>query len=329
MQLLVTGANGFIGRHLCKRLIEQGYQVRALVRDLDKPTGLDERVTRVLGDVTDPASLDGVEQGIEGVLHLAALGHVSAISQEAFRNFVRVNVKGTRNLLNRFTDKGISRFVHVSSTAAMGLIRKPIVNEDDPPEPATPYQHSKFESEETALAYHYTHGLPVCVTRPCMVYGVGGEGEFLKQARLIKKGIFPRVGLGRNLTPLVHVADVVSGLIGALERGAPGETYLLCGADSIALNEMRAHVLRALGISWRPYVYAPRWAMRLAATAVERLAQRAGTTPVVTRRNIENTIFDRRFSIAKARRQLAYDPEVTPEEGIAETIAWFKETGRI
>ena len=329
MQLLVTGATGFIGQHLCRRLLDQGHYIRVLVRDPERLGALETRVTPFIGDITDPASLEGVEHNVDAVLHLAALGHVSAISDEAFRNFLRINVEGTRNLLDRFVGTGISRFVHVSSTAAMGLIRKPMVNEDDPPEPATPYQRSKFESERAALSYRREHGVPVCVMRPCMVYGIGGEGEFLKQVRLMKRGVFPKVGLGQNLTPLVHVRDVVSGLIAALERGVPRETYLICGADSVPLDEMRRLILRALGIRWRPYPFVPAGAMQLAASAMEAVAQKTGRTPMVTRRNIENTVYDRRFDISKARRQIGYAPQVTPAEGIAETVGWFVHTGRV
>lgn len=329
MQILVTGGGGFIGQHLCRALLDGGHFLRVLTRDAGRLGLLADRVAVFEGDITEPGSLEGVEDNVDAVVHLAALGHVSAISDEAFRAFVRVNVEGTRNLLQRFVGTGIRRFVHVSSTAAMGLIRRPLVSEADAPEPATPYQRSKLDSERAALAFHAEHGLPVCVVRPCMVYGIGGEGEFLKHVRLMKRGIFPRVGFGKNLTPLVHVRDVVQGLLGALERGRSGETYLLCGEDSVELAEMRRLVLRALGVRWRPYPYVPAWAMRLAASAVEAAAARTGTTPVVTRRNIENTIYDRRFDISKARRELGYAPQVSPAEGIAETVDWFVRTGRL
>lgn len=329
MQLLVTGATGFIGQHLCRRLLDDGHFIRALVRAPARLGALEGRVTPFVGDITDPDSLAGVEESVEAVVHLAALGHVSAISAEAFDAFTRVNVEGTGHLLRRFHGHPISRFVHVSSTAAMGLVRGQLVSESFPVQPRSPYQRSKRASELEALSHWSAHGVPVCVTRPCMVYGVGGEGEFLKQARLIKKGVFPRVGLGRNLTPLVHVADVAQGLMKAVERGHPGETYLLCGAESVALAHMRRLILAALGGPARPFPYVPAWAMRLGASAVEAWATRTGGTPIVTRQNIENTVFDRSFCISKARHELGYAPSVTPAQGIEETVRWFVQTGRL
>lgn len=329
MQLLVTGATGFIGQHVCRRLLDAGHFIRALVRDASGLGALGHRVTPFIGDLTAPASLEGVEESVDAVIHLAALGHVSAISEAAFARFRQVNVEGTHNLLRRFHGREISRLVHVSSTAAMGLVKAPIVSEAHQPQPATPYQRSKRESELAALSHATDHGLPVCVVRPCMVYGVGGEGELLKQARLIKRGAFPRVGLGENLTPLVHVHDVARGLIGALERGRPGATYLMCGADSMPLAELRAIIIEAMGRGPRLFPYVPGWAMRLGAQVVEQVAARTGQTPIVTRRNIENTLYDRRFDIGLARRELGYDPQVSPREGVTETVRWWMQTGRL
>lgn len=329
MQILVTGATGFIGQTLCRRLLDAGHFIRALVRDPSRLGLLEHRVAPFVGDVTQPETLEGVEENVDVVVHLAALGHVSAISEEAFENFRRVNVEGTANLLRRFHGTQISKFIHVSSTAAMGLIKAPLVSEDHPPQPATPYQKSKHQSEIEALSHWSDAEVPVCVIRPCMVYGIGGEGEFLKQTRLIKKGVFPRVGLGKNLTPLVHVADVVQGIEKALTKGVPGSTYLICGEDSLDLAHMRRLILKALNVGPRPFVYVPGWAMRLAATGVEQWAVRTGGTPIVTRRNIENTIYDRRFDISRAHRDLGYSPAVSPEMGIPETVKWFIQTGRV
>jgi nucleoside-diphosphate-sugar epimerase len=329
MTILVTGANGFIGQYLCRALLERGDRVRALVRQGHKLGELASQVEVFEGDITQPETLQGVEEEIEAVIHLAACGHISAVTDEALATFVRVNVDGTRHVLERFVNREISRFVHVSSTAAVGLVREPLVNESHTPNPVSPYQKSKYESEVTALSFWRNFQVPVCVTRPCMAYGVGGEGEFHKHVKLMKKGLFPKVGFGANLTPLVHVHDVVAGLIGAMTCGQVGETYFLCGANSIPLDECRRLILQALNIRWRPYPYVPSWLMREASSALEYVAKRMGVTPIVTRGNIENTIFNRRFNIAKAGRDFGYDPKVEPAEGISETVRWFVSTGRI
>ena len=174
---LVTGAQGFVGRHLVQALSEAGERVRVLVRG-DKPlqslAGL-EGVQVHRGDITDPASLTGVGQGVSRVYHLAAAGHVSAVSAAAHAEFMRVNVEGTKNLLNACARQGVERFIHFSSTAAMGLIKKSLVDERDTPRPVTPYQKSKLASEAMALG---SRAIPRCAQRrgPA-VYDLWGGGQ--------------------------------------------------------------------------------------------------------------------------------------------------------
>ncbi len=120
-----------------------------------------------MGDITAPETLAGVADGCDVVFHLAAEGHVSAQSEEAFRRFVAVNVDGTAALIRAAArPAACERFVHFSSTAAMGLIEKPLVDEDDEPQPVTPYQKSKRQSELTALETGRETGVPVVVRAP-------------------------------------------------------------------------------------------------------------------------------------------------------------------
>lgn len=324
MKALVTGGTGFVGRRLVAALAGRGDAVRCLVRPTSNRSGLAELpgVEFVEGDLTRAESLAGVAEGVDVVFHLAAEGHVSAVSEEAYGRFVAVNVEGTRNLLRACAGAGVKRFVHFSSTAAMGLIKKEVVDESDEPQPRTPYQRSKRESERAALAAGEETGVPVVVLRPCMIYGVGGRGEFHKFFRLMRRGLFPRVGLGQNLTPLVHVGDVVQAALAAGERGRPGETYLVASARSFPLAEIRRHILDACGVK-RIYWYVPAPLMYAGAWLAERAARLTGKAPVVTVGNIANTVWDRVFRIAKAREELGYEPQVGLAEGIRETVEWF------
>ena len=324
--ILVTGATGFVGGRLVRALAQRGASCRCLVRSTSRRDVLGDvaGIEFVEGDLTDAPTLKGVARGVDAVFHLAAEGHVSATSEEAFRRFVAVNVDGTRNLLNECVGTPIRRFVHFSSTAAMGLIRKPLVDETDTPAPRTPYQKSKLESERVALSFWSEHKTPVVVLRPCMIYGAGTTaGEFVKMCRLMRKGMFPRVGFGRNLTPIVHVRDVVSAALGAAERGTPGEVYLITSAQSYELAQLRQYVIEASGIR-RPFLYVPAWAMYAAAWGAQTLAGLRGPPPVVTVRNIASTVWDREFSIEKARRELGYEPQVDIREGIHEMIRWLQ-----
>ena len=329
MKVLVTGATGFVGRYLVAELARRGDAVRCLVRPTSRREGLAELpgVEFFAGDVTDAASLAGLGEGVELAYHLCAEGHVSAVSEEAFRRFTKVNVEGTRNVLDACASAGVPRVLHFSSTAAMGLIKKPRVDETDRPEPRTPYQKSKLASEEAALAFWREQGMAVSVLRPCMIYGVGGKGEFHRICRLVRRGLFPRVGLGKNLTPLVHVTDVVQAALKAGEHAGPGEVYLVASARSFPLAELRSIILEVYGVK-RPYWYVPAWAMYAGAWCAELFARAFKRTPVVTVRNIASTVWDRRISIDKARRELGYEPTADIREGVRRTVEWFEAEAR-
>ena len=304
MKVLITGGTGFVGRYLTGKLTSRGVYCRLLIRsgrNAEWLAGMDNIELR-RGDITRPDTLAGIAEGIDYVYHLAAEGHVSAISDEASKKFTGINVEGTKNLIAECGRHKIAKFVHFSSTAAMGLIKKEIVDETDPPQPVTPYQKSKLKSETAALSLGKELGVPVVIVRPCMIYGVNGKGEFYKMSKLMRKGLFPKVGSGRNLTPMVHVNDVVQGAVKAAEKGIPGKVYLLCSERSIELTELRNMVMDAWGTK-AIYPYVPVWFMYSLAYCFELLARLKGTAPAVTRRNIASTVWDREFSIEKAKRE--------------------------
>lgn len=325
MKILVTGGTGFVGRSLLKELASHGSSCRILIRPTSDTLTLNGIADIELwkGDLTQPQTLVGIAEGIDYVLHLAAEGHVSAISEDAFSRFKKVNVDGTRNLLVACKGHKVKKFVHFSSTAAMGLIKKRWVDETDAPRPVTPYQKSKLESEQIAFQLGKDLSIPTVVVRPCMIYGVGGKGEFYKISQLMRKGMFPRVGRGKNLTPLIHVKDVVQGAIKAMKYGNPGEVYLLASDRSIDLNEMRSFIMEAWGTK-AIYPYVPVWFMFFIAWYFELIARLSGKAPIATRQNVDSTVWDRQFSIEKARRELGYSQNINFHEGIFETINWYK-----
>lgn len=331
MKVLVTGATGFVGGHMVPALIEKGYDVECLVRSEDKAKQLKSKfkVETVIGDVTKPETLKGISDGIDYVVHLAAMGHVSAVTEEAFKQFTGINEGGTRNLIDEFRcSKSLKKFVHFSSTAAMGPIGLPILNEESVPNPVTPYQKSKQRSEQIIFDSFHEFGFPGVVVRPCMIYGVGGYGEFYKFCKLMKKGVFPKVGLGKNLTPLVHVDDVVSGAILAMEKGRDGQAYILASDSSIEMDELRRLIMKTIG-KWAPYIYVPAPIALCGAKSVEVISTWLGKEPIVTYRNIKSTVVDRTFDITKAKQELGFNPRILFENGISTTIGWFKEQNKL
>lgn len=331
MDVLLTGATGFIGKHLIPRLISSGYRITCLIRNEEKGTELVEKyhVKMMIGDITEPETLKGLQNSTDYVIHLAAMGHVSAISKESYRQFVNTNEGGTKNLIAQFNNSTrLKKFIHFSSTAAMGPIGEPILNENSIPNPITPYQKSKYRSEQIVKKAYEEDRVPTMIIRPCMVYGPGGYGEFYKFCRLMKRGIFPKVGLGQNLTPMVFVEDVVSATMLALAHGTVGEEYIIASDQSIPMDELHRLVMKSLNVR-APYVFVPSGIALIGAKLIEWGCAVIGKEPPVSYRNIKSTITDRTFDISKAREELGYMPHHTFNNGIKETVEWYKSKNKL
>lgn len=325
MNILLTGATGFIGRHLVENLVNEGHFCRCLVRQV---VGLESvfyrtNVSLFVGDITDPNSLKDIGKDIDVAYHLAGAGHVSSVSSKGYEESFNINVNGTRNLMRSCGLNSVRRVIHFSSTAAMGLIRRPKIDETIKCRPRTPYQRSKYASEMAALQESRKCGIEVIILRPCMVYGPGGKGEFLKFCRLVNLGIFPRIGLGKNLTPIVHVNDVVQASVKALQKGKSGEVYIIASHESPPLQDIHRYICAGLDIR-RPYFYIPVWLAYLTAFFLERVCLITGNEPLVSRMNITSTITGRTFDIQKAMKDLSYCPEMALETSIAHTARYFK-----
>lgn len=332
MRVLLTGATGFIGGHLIPKLLEKGYEIIFLSRDKKKAQTLKESfpsISDIIGDTTQIDSLQNLPLDVDYIIHLAAMGHVSAISQKAFDQFISINEGGTKNLIEYYRNSNtLKKFVHFSSTAAMGPAQTPLLNEKSTPNPVTPYQKSKLRSEIIVQNAVKKYSFPAVIVRPCMVYGVGGYGEFYKFCRLMRKGIFPKVGLGQNLTPLVYVDDVADGALLAMENGNTGEVYLIASQTSIPMDTMRKIIVKNIGCKV-PYIYVPSFLALAGAFSVEKIFGAIGREPIVTYSNIKSTITDRTFDISKASSRLGYVPQMSFEKGIRKTIEWYRENNKI
>ena len=174
MKVLVTGASGFMGQRLTEKLISLNYTVRILVREKERmPVALREKCEVVLGDITIPETVFGCCQDIDIVFNLAALMGHDLPSQDAFVRFRKVNVEGLMNIVYEAERCNVKRFIHVSSTAAMGLLKENLVDEATPCKPYTPYQVTKYEGEQFLLDEFRKKKFPVIILGPSMIYGPG------------------------------------------------------------------------------------------------------------------------------------------------------------
>ena len=326
MRYLVTGATGFIGPYLIRKLFSLGHTFRCLVRSESNTKVLEDLGAEIIkGDITKPETLVGVADGTDCVLHMATLGHMSNfIATESM--FDKINVKGTVNLMKEASRAGVSRIVCCSSVAAMGICSEVPATEESQCRPHHPYGRSKLRAEKEVLRMVSENSLPATIIRYSMVYGPGDRRDIFKLTRMAKKGLFPRVGNRPKLTPLIHVEDAVRGLLLAAEKGEPGQIYLITNQQSEPFDKIRKTIQDALGVS-RPSLYVPEWAALTMASFSEKVFSFFGKAPPLTKKNIESTLADRVFSIEKAKRELGFDPQIEPEAGLRDTVLWYKENG--
>lgn len=284
MKAYVSGATGFVGSHVARELRERGADVR------------DERV-----DLLDAAGLERVVRGCEAVVHVAALYSFDA----PLPDFERVNVEGTRTLLDVAARTGVRRFVHCSTAGTCGPVPgRPATEEDAPPawELDVPYKRTKLAAERLALEAN------AVVVNPTAPVGEGDRRP-TPTGRMIEKvatGRMPGVVATTGLN-LVDVRDVARGHALALESGEPGERYLLGGVD-MALEDVFAAVARLAGRA-RPRLRVP-----------YPVAEVAGTLGIVNRDEVRLARLPMYFSSAKARSRLGYAPGPV-EPALARAVA--------
>jgi len=321
MRLLITGANGFLGSALARRLASDGHQVRGLVRAGSDASPLDGAgVERVTGDVTDEASVERALEGTEVVFHLAGLRRAPERSA-----FFRVNAEGTRTVCDAMLRVGARRMVLAGSLAAVGPSTpdRPRV-ETDPFAPEEWYGESKAEAERIALG---TAGLEVTVARPPRILGPG-DRENLVFFRLVKRGVRLEIGGGPRPLSVVDVDDVVELLV-QLATGpeAVGETFFVPGPDQTTLEEIQSLGAEVLGVRTRVLRLSPRRLRALAAMA-DGFSRLTGRHLPLNRKLARQLLAPAwTCSGEKARELLGWVPRIDARTSIARSAAWYQARG--
>lgn len=320
MLALVTGASGFIGRHLVRALLARGWQVRAYVHQtpLDEAPGM----TVAMGDILDVEALRKAMAGVDAVFHLAAA--VGSVVTDP-RSFARVNEGGSEALLKAARRSGAGRIVHFSSIAVLGAVKPgDIAGEDYHPAPRTPYDRSKLASEEMARRAA-ADGLDVVVVRPGWVYGPGDRRTFKLFRAVCRRRFACVAGATGKQTP-VYVDDLVSGVLLAAEKGRRGAVYHLAGDEVLAADEMTRIVAAACGVP-APRLRLPRAAAVAAAVTLEKAFGLLRRESPLNRGKLAFFLDSKAMSSARARNELGFAPSTDFRTGAAAAVAWYRQNG--
>lgn len=323
LKILVTGATGFIGSHLCEALIERGHHVTILVRPDDDTRWVDALpVARAMGDITDKGSLAAAVSDVDWVFHLAAI-----LGAPEPQIYFRVNGDGTRNLVQACLEGPMlpPRFLLASSIAAMGPSGKhSTYNEKTPCRPVSDYGKSKWQAEQEL---HQLDGrLPWTIARLPLVYGPRSQGGLFPMMRVVNKGLKLRLGDGQ--TNVAYVADVVDGMIAAIESNKTiGQTYLLGENPPYTWKEImdamaKSMNRRAISI-WLPfhllYLISP------ISMAIGWLRRRR---PLLHLRNVAYLRHRYwRVDTRKAERDFGYITRHRLADGLTLTARWYSDQG--
>ncbi|MBK0870685.1 MULTISPECIES: dTDP-glucose 4,6-dehydratase [unclassified Saccharopolyspora] len=313
MRVLITGGAGFIGSHYARQLLQGAYPAfaDAEVVVLDKltyagnqenlrPVAENPRLRFVRGDICDAELVAELMTGVDVVVHFAAESHVDRSILGA-SDFVRTNVVGTDTLLQAALAAGVGKFVHVSTDEVYGSIETGSWPEEHALEPNSPYSAAKAGSDLMSRAYFRTHELPVCVTRCSNNYGPYQFPEKLLPlfiTNLLDGHRVPLYGDGGNVRDWLHVDDHCRGIQLVAESGRPGEVYNIGGGTELTNRRLTERLLEAMGQDF------------------------SMVRPVDDRKG-----HDRRYSVdhTKIAAELGYRPRVGFDEGLAETIRWYRE----
>lgn len=321
MKVLVTGATGFTGAHLARRLAASGDSVRAVVRRSDQAGALrDAGVEVVAGDLTDAASLRRACEGVEVVYNIAALYRTAGLPASAYR---AVNAEGVEAIVRAAASAGAKRVVHCSTVGVHGDVEHPPANEDAPLRPGDVYQETKLEGERLGVAAATDTGIELVIARPSGIYGPG-DRRLLKLFGGVARGRFVLLGAGNIFYHLTYVDDLCDGFrLCATQPAAAGRTYLLAGGEVTTLKELIAITAEVAGVA-PPRVRLPVWPFWLAGAACEALCKPLGIAPPIYRRRVDFFTKSRAFDISRARAELGFAPAVGLREGIGRTLEWYR-----
>jgi len=322
---LVTGATGFIGRHLARRLLSQGCRVRVLCRRESVGKLGPETLGRAdiaEGDLRDEEAVRRALRGVRRVFHCA--GHVSDWGSE--EQYVAVNVTGTQRMLDSACHEDIARFVHLSSIAVFGVPSPPSFDDDSPYGPGRdPYSRTKIAGKQAALRAHDERGLPVTVLRPAVVYGPLSKWAE-EPVAMIRQGKMFLLGRGKGTCHPCYIENLVDAMLLAAEHPrAIGNAYIVADDQPISFAAYFDHLARIVG-QGRIRRSIPLPLARAIATGFEITARLRGSQarPLLTHTAIDMVTAQSRMSMRKIREELGFRPRYDVSSAMAELEQWFR-----
>ena len=319
---LITGANGFIGSHLCSVLEADGIQSRMLSRTRS------DRPNTVMGDLGDAASLTRACEAVDTVFHCAGYAHAfSALNgHEAVQHQV-INFEGTLNLVEAAGRAGVTRLVFLSSVKAMAEPGDSCVDEHWVGVPQTDYGRAKRAAEDAVLEAGARYGMHVVNLRLAMVYGAGGRGNLERMGRLVRAGVFPPLPETGNHRSLVHVDDVVSAMrLVAVDERAAGKTYIVAHQEAPSGRQLYDAIREALGLPKCTWAV-PAGLLMTAGRVGDWVGRLSGRRLPLDSEVVARLLHSAWYSPARIEHELGWRAKVSLVDGLTEMLAGGVDSG--
>ncbi len=320
MRAFITGASGFVGTHLVKKLLKNNWSVRILIHKKNIQESKDCEV--FVGDIGEKNILEDALRDVDVLFHLAAALGGSLFDKN---EFFRINTAGTQNVLDAAFKAGVKKAVHFSSAGVLGAVRNnKVANEAYPTRPISAYDQSKLEGEKIALN-QTKKGNPIFVIRPGWVYGPGDRRTF-KLIRAVAQKKFILVTRGQAHQTPVFIDDLLQGVMLCVEQGRYGEIYNIAGDEVLTVKQIVENIAVAIN-STIPKLTLPLFPTKVAAWKLEKTFKLFKKEAPLTRGKLAFFIHPKPLSIQKATQELDYIPQTSFQTGIAQTVTWYRERG--
>lgn len=324
MRVLVTGATGFLGSNLVRRLLSDGHQVRILARSEIKARPLAKQGAEIaFGDIGDRDALQSAVRDVEGVYHLAGQLFIPGVPKA---EYYRTHVQGTRALVECCRESSdVRRLVHCSTTGVLGVTGPNPAREDAPVSPRNAYERAKWQAE-TVVRMAIEEGFPAVIARPGLVYGPG-DLHLLGFFRAIQRGFFRPIGRQSVWLHPIFIDDLTEALVrGANHPRAVGECFHLAGQFPVTVAALASAIADALGtvIPSGNVPFSLAWA---AATVGDALPARLRSLAPLTRTRLDFLTHSRIYDVSKARALIGFEAGTALTEGMDRTVAWYRREG--
>lgn len=327
MKIFLTGATGFIGKRLLRKIIEEGHKVTVLVRDINTAKQFKKSgVKAVIGDITKPDTFTKHLNNCHTLIHLAAIRS----NWGSPKKFIEVNSKAIENFLQ--PKSSLKHIVVTSSVYAIGRLRSIPADENIPLNGLGIYGESKVQAEIITKKLSNKFEIPFTIIRPAIVYGPedNDTGMIVKMIKLIKKKRFQIIGNGNNLIHLIYIDDLVEGYLKVIKKGGHNQVYILAGNKPITLLELTSLIKKTLRINYSN-IFLPKLPLIFMAFFVENLYKVGfkihhnlfNKEPFISPIKIQILTDNWSYNISKAKSELGFNPQVDYKEGIAKTVKWF------